>query len=75
MTGIRNRWRKFHLRPIFLALKDLGTQFLPSLPSFSGADITGTVAEKGNWSFWKAFKDCVMGIKQVFADLGKQAVL
>ena len=27
------------------------------------------------WSFWKAFKDCDMGIKQVFADLGKQAVL
>ena len=30
---------------------------------------------KKKWSFWKAFKDCDMGIKQVFADLGKQAVL
>ena len=26
-------------------------------------------------SFWKAFKDCDTGIKQVFVDLGKQAVL
>ena len=26
-------------------------------------------------SFWKAFKDCDIGIKQVFDDLGKQAVL
>ena len=43
-TGIGNRWRKFQLRPIYLALGDLGTQFLPSLHSFSGADITGTVA-------------------------------
>ena len=25
--------------------------------------------------FWKALKDCSIGIKQVFADLGKQAVL
>ena len=34
----------------------------PGLHSFSGADITGTVAWKGSWSFWKAFKDCDMGI-------------
>ena len=26
-------------------------------------------------SFWKAFKDCDIEFKQVFADLGKQAVL
>ena len=30
---------------------------------------------KGNLSFWKALKDCDIGIKQVFVDLGKQAVL
>ena len=44
VTGIGNRRRKFQLRPIYLALGDLGTQFLPSLHSFSGADITETVA-------------------------------
>ena len=43
VTGIGNRRRKIHLRPIYLALWDLGTQFHPSLHSFSGADITGTV--------------------------------
>ena len=64
MTGIGNRRRKFKLRPIYLALWDLGTQFPSGLHSFSGADITGTVALKGNLSFWKAFKDCDMEIKQ-----------
>ena len=44
MTGIGNKRRKFQLRPIYLALWDLGAQFLPGLNSFSGADITGTVA-------------------------------
>ena len=44
LTGIGNRRRKFQLRPIYLALWDLGTQFLPGLYSFSGADITGIVA-------------------------------
>ena len=51
VTGIGNRWRKFQLRPLYLALGDLGAQFLPGPHSFSGADITGTVALKGNWSF------------------------
>ena len=46
VTSIRNRRIKFQLRPIYLALEDLGTQFLPGLHSFSGADITGTVHEK-----------------------------
>ena len=54
---------------------DLNTHSLLGLYSFSGADITGTVACQGNLSFWKAFKDCDIGIKQVFADLGKLAVL
>ena len=72
MTGTGNRWRKIQLRPIYLALGDLSTQSLPVLHIFSGAD---TVADKGNLSFWKAFKDFDIGIKQVFADLGKQAVL
>ena len=71
MTGTWNRRRKIQPRPIYLALGDLNTQ-PPTLHSFSGAD---TVACKGNLSFWKAFKDCDIGIKQVFADLGKQAVL
>ena len=44
VTGIGNRRRKFQLRPIYLGLGDLGTQFLPSLHSFSGTDITITVA-------------------------------
>ena len=44
VTSFRNRRRKFQLRPIYLALEDLGTQFLPGIHSFSGADITGTVA-------------------------------
>ena len=39
-----HRKQKFQLRPIYLALEDLGTQFLPDLHSFSDADITGTVA-------------------------------
>ena len=76
MTGIGNRQRKILIRPIYLTLGDLNAPSLPGLHSFSGADITRTVLEcKGNWSFWKAFKDCDMGIKQVLADLGKQAVL
>ena len=44
VTGIRNRRRNFQLWPIDLALRDLGTRFLSGLHSFSGADITGTVA-------------------------------
>ena len=72
VTGFGNRWRKIRLWPIYLALGDLSTQPLPGLQSFSGAD---TIAWKGNSSFWKAFKDFDIGIKQVFADLGKQAVL
>ena len=72
MTGARNKKRKIQLRPIYLALGDLNTQPLPSLHSFSCAD---TEACKENLSFWKAFKDCDIGIKQVFADLGKQAAL
>ena len=50
MTGTRNR-RRIQLRPIYLALGDLNTQSLSGLHSFSGADITGTVACKGNLSF------------------------
>ena len=53
----------------------MNTQSLPCLHSFSGADITGGVACQGNLYFWKAFKDCDKGIKQVVAELGKQAVL
>ena len=30
---------------------------------------------KRNWSFWKAFKDCDIGIKQALSDRGKQAIL
>ena len=44
LTGTLNRRRKIQLRPIYLALGDLNTQPLPGLHSFSGADITGTVA-------------------------------
>ena len=44
VTGTQNRRRKIQLRPIYLALGDLNTQPLPGLHSFSGADITGTVA-------------------------------
>ena len=44
MTGIGNRRMISRLRPIYLALGDLGIQFLPSVHSFSGADITGTEA-------------------------------
>ena len=51
------------------------TQSLPGLHSFPGAGTTGTVACKGNLSFWKAFWDCDKGIKQLLADLGKQVVL
>ena len=57
MTGTRNRRRKKLLMPIYLALGDLNTQSLPGVHSFSGADITGRVACKGNLSFWKAFKE------------------
>ena len=42
--------------PIYLALGDLNTQSLLGVHSFSGADITGRVACKGNLSFWKTFK-------------------
>ena len=75
MTGTGNRRRKNLLRPIYLALRDLNTQSLPGLHSFPGADITGRVACQGNLSFWKAFKDCDIGINSFFSDLGKQAVL
>ena len=44
VTGTGNRRRKIQLRPIYLALGDLNTQPLPGLYSFSGADVTGTVA-------------------------------
>ena len=30
---------------------------------------------KRKFIFWRSLKNCDMGIKQVFADLGKQAVL
>ena len=43
-TGTGNRWKNILLRLIYLALGDLNTQSLPRLHSFSGADITGTVA-------------------------------
>ena len=55
MTGTGNRWRKIQLGPIYLALEDLKTHFFPGLHSFASAGITGTVACKGNLSFWKAF--------------------
>ena len=42
VTGTGNRRTKFQLRPIYFALWDLNSQSLPSLHSFSGADITGT---------------------------------
>ena len=44
VTGTGNRQMKIQLRSIYLALGDLTTQSLLSLHSFSGADITGTVA-------------------------------
>ena len=44
VTGIGNRRRNFQLKPIYLALRDLNTKFLPALHSFSGADNTGTEA-------------------------------
>ena len=65
LTGTGNRRRKNLLRPINLALRDLNTQSL-GLHSFPGADITGRVACQGNLSFWKAFKDCDIGINRVF---------
>ena len=74
MTGTGNRQWKNLLRPIYLALRDLNTQSLPGLHSFPGADVTGRVAYQGNLSFWKAFKDCEIGINRFFSDLGKQAV-
>ena len=42
-TGIGSRRRKVQLRPICLALVDLGAQSLPGLHSLSGAAITGPV--------------------------------
>ena len=66
MTGTGNRRRKNLLRPIYLAPRDLNTQSLPSLHSFPGADITGRVACQRNLSFWKAFKDCDIGIIMFF---------
>ena len=75
MTGTRNRRRKIQLRPIYLALGDLNTQHLSGLHSFSGADITGTVASKGNVSFWKAFKDCDIGMKRYFLILASRQFL
>ena len=44
MTGNGNRRRKIQRRPIYLALGELNTQPLLGLHSFSGADVTGTVA-------------------------------
>ena len=65
MSGTGNKRRKIQLRPIYLALGDLNTQSFPGLHSFSGADSTGKVACQGYFSFWKAFKDSDIGIKQV----------
>ena len=75
MTETRDTRRKIPLNPIYLALWDLNTHTLPGFHSFSGADITGTVAGNGNLSFWKAFKDYDIEIKQVFSDLGKRTIL
>ena len=66
MTGTESRRRENLLSPIYLALRDLNTQSLPGLHSFPGADISGRVACQGNLSFWKAFKDCIIGINRVF---------
>ena len=75
MVGTGNRRSKNLLRPIYSALRDLNIQSLPGLHSFPGADITERVACQGNLSFWKAFKDCDIGINRFFSNHGKQAVL
>ena len=75
MTGTGNRRRKNLLRPIDLALRDLNTQSLPGLHSFPGADITGKVACQENFSFWKAFKDCDIGINSFFLILASRQFL
>ena len=63
------------LRPIYIALRDSNTQSLTGLHSFPGADITGRVACQGNLSFWKAFKDCDIGINSFFLILASRQFL
>ena len=57
VTGVGQRHRVIHLRPIVEALGPNRTAALPGFHALSGADNTGSFAGKGKLACWKTFQD------------------
>lgn len=70
VTGTGQRRRVIKLRPIAQALGSAKIAALPALHALSGADITGSFANKGKLTWWKIFKDADEQTIAALADFG-----
>ena len=72
ITGIGQRHRVINLRPIVQALGETKIAALPALYAMSGADITGSFANKGKLTWWKVFKNADEETIASLANLGRR---
>ena len=70
VTGVGQRHRVIHLRPIVEALGPNRTAALPGFHALSGADNTGSFAGKGKLACWKTFLDAGPDVITAFTNLG-----
>ena len=70
VTGRGQRHRKIPLCSIIRALDLARIAALPGFHAWSGADVTGSFAEKGKLACWKAFLEADSVCTEALADLG-----
>ena len=74
VTGTGQRRRVIKLRPIAQTLGRSRLAALPGLHAVSGADVTGSFANKGKLTWWKMFKDANEATTDALSKLGTRGL-
>lgn len=74
VTGTGQRRRVIKLRPIAQTLGRSRLAALPVLHAISGADVTGSFANKGKLTWWKIFKDADEATIDALSKLGTKGL-
>ena len=74
VTGTGQRHRVVKLRPIAQTLGRSRLAALPALHAISGADVTGSFANKGRLTWWKIFKDADEATIDALSKLGTRGL-
>ena len=74
VTGTGQCCRVIKLRPIEKTLGRSRLAALPALQAISGADVTGSFANKGKLTWWKLFKDADEATIDALSKLGTRGL-